>query len=169
MRSTRVAAAVGAAAAAAGLPRNLEQAMQWLQHIKSTPVADLDPVWEQRAEKVRCSLSTYLEAHDALGRLPSATEQQLLTILELLCATIFQLLRQAPDVAPKCQQPAGWGSKDEESSCSSSSDGRASATDPDLAAARLVDMLSELMPALTQCIVCLDSTLGNVVQDMWER
>jgi hypothetical protein len=54
MWSTRVAAAIDEAAVAAGLgpPRNLQQTIQWLQHIKATALADLGDIWLRRAGSI---------------------------------------------------------------------------------------------------------------------
>jgi hypothetical protein len=60
MRSTQVAAAAGAAAEAAGLSCNLQHAMQWLQHIKDTPAAELEGFWVERAERITRALSSRL-------------------------------------------------------------------------------------------------------------
>jgi hypothetical protein len=155
-----VAAAAGAAAVAAGLPRNLQQALQWLQHINDTPVAELEDVWVERAQRITRSLSTHLNLHDSLGKLPAATEQELMSVFQLLCATITQLLKQAQEVATKHQQPAGPACSHAASSSNSSS---SSSTDLSPAAGMVVDLLRALLPALTSCFVCLGSSIDSIV------
>jgi hypothetical protein len=159
MRYTRVAAAVGAAAVAAGLPRNLQQASQWLQHIKDTPVAELEEVWVQRAERVNQSLNGLLNLHDGKGKLPPATAQQLLPVFQLLCATIVQLLKQVPGVSPSLQHPAGGIQ-----AASSSSSGSGRATEPVRAATKLRDLLQFLQPNFIRCAMCFTISMNCTVQ-----
>jgi hypothetical protein len=162
MRSTRVAAAIGEAAVAAGLgpPRNLQQTIQWLQHIKATAVIDLGDVWLRRAGSIHRSMKDWLKTHDAKGGLPAATEQQLLIAFQLLCESLLQLLRQAPGVAPKQQQLAGGTSTDQASSSSS----QGTATDPVPAATALFGLLENLVGALTLCGVCLGSVMEGFIR-----
>jgi hypothetical protein len=144
MRSTRVAAAAGAAAEAAGLPRNLQQASQWLQHINDTPVAELEDMWVERAERITRALSSNRNLHDALGK--------------LLCTAMLQLLKQAKDMPTRHQQSAGQEHRQAADSSSSSS-----STDPSPAAGMVLDLLNALMPALTNCAMRLGSSVDSTV------
>jgi hypothetical protein len=137
LQRTPVAAAADAAETAAlfahgsellaGTPRNLLQAIKCLQHIRTTPVADLGGKWVQRAVSVRECLDHYLRLHDA-GKLPYATRQRLLNVSQLLGFTIIELLKQAPEVASTHQQLAGTAHKVEAGSSTSSSNSSTAAS-----------------------------------------
>jgi hypothetical protein len=143
----------------------VQQALQWLQHIKRTPVTDLDNIWAQRVVGIQCWWSSWLEKQIAVGRLPSEAGhmQQLLPVFQLLCETVLQLLRQAPGVAPKQQQLAGGTSTDQASSSSSnSSSSNGTATDPGPAASMLHDLLHPLVTAVNSWVVCNESYKDDV-------
>jgi hypothetical protein len=131
--------------------------MQWLQHIKDTPVADLEDAWVERANSGCDSLSRQFSLHDALSgdKLPPAKEQQLYSVLQLLCATNLQLLKQAQELAVKQQQlhqqeqahgqaASSSSSSSSSSVSSSSSSSSSSATDPGRVAGVLLDLLLRL-------------------------
>jgi hypothetical protein len=184
MRSTRVAAVLSAAAAE-GLERSLSQAAQRLQHVKDTELADLGREWVQHAESIRQCMSSHVKVFDSVGRFPLAKEQQLLSFYQLVCATLIQVLNQAPALVAKYQPTPshassdtadGKGSSDQQaasnsSSSSSSSGGSSSsskvrlgrALDEELAAEYvLTGLLRELLPATTDCEVCLEHHLESI-------
>jgi hypothetical protein len=68
--------------------------MQWLQHIKDTPVAELEDVWVERAGRVRQCLVNCVCAHTHQDKKLFATVEQP-SVMQLLCATIIELLQQA--------------------------------------------------------------------------
>jgi hypothetical protein len=103
---------MGAAAAAAGIPSTLQQAMQWLKQLRDTPLVSYTPDMMQRAAGIRVCMKNLLTAHDVMGRPGPAMEQELLEVLKLICEVVVQLLRQMPAAAATLKQHAAHATTD---------------------------------------------------------
>jgi hypothetical protein len=182
MRSTRAAADSGAREAE-GLRRKLSQATLWLQHIKATPLAASSAEWLNHAESMQGCMLSHHKAHKRLGRFPPATEQQLLSFLELLCATLIQVLKQAPALVAKYQQPpaqassdtagsrgkqhapshssSGFGHSGSSGICGSNSSMSRAAAEALAAEHMLTGLLREIVPAVITCEVWLQECEGS--------
>jgi hypothetical protein len=150
---------MGAAAAAAGTPRTLQQAMQWLQLLRDTPLLQYSSQSIQCAAGIRTCMKSLLAARDAMGRLDAETEQELFAVLKLLCNVFVQLLRQAPAAAAGFKQHAAHATTNSGILSNNSHTGSGSnSSGASTSHIKLDDLFVWLASALSDCVLCLPGT-----------